>query len=109
MLLQHGIEQSSKLYAGLAACPCGDIDIEFIIRRGAQLEISDSERNELIKIISIFKKRDYKVVLGSILDDETRNYYSENGFAFLLSQLNEKNKIQPQRHKGTKARRHNLL
>lgn len=62
-------------------------DIEFIIRRGVQLEISGSDRDELIKIISKFKKRDYKVVLGSILDNETRDYYSENGFAFLLSQL----------------------
>jgi len=63
-------------------------DIEFILRRNIPLEISDEERNKLLKIISTFGKRDYKVVLGSVLDNKTRAYYTENGFAFLISKLN---------------------
>jgi len=68
-------------------------DIEFIIRRGFPLKISNDECCKLKKIINNFSKRDYKVVLGSILDNKTRAYYTENGFAFLISTLKTAHKL----------------
>jgi len=62
-------------------------DIEFIIRCGIKFNIPEDKRNKLKKIINNFGKRDYKVVLGSILDSKTRAYYTENGFNFLISKL----------------------
>ena len=78
----------NKIAAALDRKIIRDIfDIEFILRCGIQFEISDSQREKLKKIIDSFGKRDYKVILGSILDSATRKYYIENGFAFLKTVL----------------------
>ena len=41
------------------------------------------------EIIKGFKKRDYYVTLGSLLDDDTREYYKKNKFAYLFSIIDE--------------------
>lgn len=63
-------------------------DIEFLIRRGVNVNGSIETIQNMVKIISAFKPMDYKVKLGSILSLEDRNYYNKNGFKFLLEHLN---------------------
>ncbi len=63
-------------------------DIEFIIKQGVDFSCTFKELKYLKKIIAGFSKRDYKVTLGSILEKEQRDYYIENGFAFLNARLN---------------------
>ncbi|MDQ7053983.1 MAG: nucleotidyl transferase AbiEii/AbiGii toxin family protein [candidate division KSB1 bacterium] len=63
-------------------------DIEFILRQGVSLpELSDQQRSQLIRQLQKFKARDFKVTLGSVLEKEARDYYSQHGFRFLLSKL----------------------
>jgi hypothetical protein len=35
-----------------------------------------------------FKDKDYKVKLGSIVDNDTRRYYTQNRFSYLVEKLN---------------------
>jgi hypothetical protein len=35
-----------------------------------------------------FKDKDFKVKLGSIVDSDTRNYYAQNRFSYLVEKLN---------------------
>jgi len=62
-------------------------DIEFILRQGIMLQGNKTELSELKAIVSGFKDNDYKVVLGSLLDSETRKYYVKNKFDYLLSKV----------------------
>ncbi|MDD5465369.1 MAG: nucleotidyl transferase AbiEii/AbiGii toxin family protein [Candidatus Omnitrophica bacterium] len=62
-------------------------DIEFILRQGIMLPGNKKELSELKAIVSKFKDSDYKVVLGSLLDSETRKYYVKNKFDYLLSKI----------------------
>lgn len=64
-------------------------DLEFLIRRGQKIETTLERIRLMKKVISGFKKTDYKVKLGSILTAEFRDYYTENGFGFLLGHLNQ--------------------
>jgi hypothetical protein len=63
-------------------------DIEFLIRRGISLKLSQKKISEIKKVLDGFKPMDFKVKLGSILTGEYRDYYNESGFAFLLGHLN---------------------
>ena len=64
-------------------------DIEFLLRQGAPLAISEEQRAALSSVIAGFTARDFKVTLGSVLEAETRAYYVENGFAYLKARLQQ--------------------
>jgi len=64
-------------------------DIEFLSRRGVNLAVDDGELKKIKEIIQGFKKRDYYVTLGSLLDDDSREYYKKNKFAYLFSLIDE--------------------
>jgi len=65
-------------------------DIEFLLMRGVEI-ISDKNRLELmLEIISNFKDRDFKVTLGSVLEEKDRNFYTENRFKFLQEEIKRK-------------------
>jgi len=65
-------------------------DIDFLSRRGVNLSVDYEELKKIKEIIKGFKKRDYYVTLGSLLDDDTREYYKKDNFTYLLSIINEK-------------------
>ncbi|MBM4176979.1 MAG: nucleotidyl transferase AbiEii/AbiGii toxin family protein [Ignavibacteria bacterium] len=65
-------------------------DIEFLLMRGVEI-ISDKNRLELmLEIISNFKDRDFKVTLGSVLEEKDRNFYTENRLKFLQEEIKRK-------------------
>ena len=65
-------------------------DIEFLARKGINISANYEELKKIKEIIKGFKKRDYYVALGSLLDDETREYYKENEFTYLLGIIDER-------------------
>ena len=62
-------------------------DIEFLLRQGIELACGKKDLLVLKIIASGFKRKDYKVALGSLLDTEMRKYYVENKFDYLLSKV----------------------
>ena len=63
-------------------------DIEFLIRRGVHFpDVSVEVIEELRKKVRGFKNIDFKVKLGSILEQDIRDYYVENRFSFLEGKL----------------------
>lgn len=63
-------------------------DIEFLLRRGVELPVlTNRQFNEFQKKLGRFKERDFKVKLGSILENEIRNYYVEQRFRYLEEKL----------------------
>ncbi len=65
-------------------------DIEFLTRKGVNISANYEELQKIKEIIKGFKKRDYYVTLGSLLDDDTREYYKEVKFTYLLGIINER-------------------
>lgn len=65
-------------------------DIEFLFMRGVELPSDKIKLEEMKKIIESFKDRDYRVTLGSILDDKDRKFYLENRFNLLKEEINRK-------------------
>ena len=75
-----------------AFCERGEIrdcfDIEFLLRRG--IELPDLTGRRLVVLrqkLANFKDIDFKVKLGSILENDIRNYYIANRFSYLESKL----------------------
>jgi hypothetical protein len=63
-------------------------DIEFLLRRGAELPtLTGRQSIEFQKKLARFKERDFKVKLGSILENGIRNYYVEQRFRYLEEKL----------------------
>ena len=63
-------------------------DIEFLLRRGVQLPYLEEESKEkFIEKLQGFKEKDYKVKLGSILEEDMRRYYISEGFVYLKEKL----------------------
>lgn len=62
-------------------------DIEFLLRMGVPLSATKDELMKLKKVASGFKKTDYSVKLGAVLDAQTRNYYIRNKFEYLLEKI----------------------
>ena len=63
-------------------------DIEFLLRRGVELPVlADKQSIEFQKKLAGFKDRDFKVKLGSILENDIRNYYNINRFSYLKEKL----------------------
>lgn len=62
-------------------------DLEFVVRRGAVLDLKGQERQTIVKVLRGFKKRDFDVKLGSVLLPEVREYYRSKRFAYLEEKL----------------------
>jgi len=62
-------------------------DLEFLLRRGAQLDLRQDQKSTLIDQLKVFKRRDFDVKLGSVLLPEIRGYYRANRFSFLEEKL----------------------
>jgi len=63
-------------------------DIEFLLRKGINLPELTLEDKSLVKNrIKSFRENDYKVKLGSILDENMRSYYIKNHFRYLEGKL----------------------
>jgi hypothetical protein len=63
-------------------------DIEFMLRRGVELPaLTNRQFNEFQKKLVRFKEKDFKVKLGSILENEIRKYYVEQRFGYLQEKL----------------------
>ena len=62
-------------------------DIEFLLYRGVSLKAEKEKLNEMLKIIEDFKDRDFKVHLGSMLEQKDRQFYVENRFQFLKEEI----------------------
>ena len=81
----------SKIKAALDREDIRDFfDMEFLARQGAEIKAGKNDLERLKKIILSFKARDYKVVLGSILEVGQRRYYVNNGFEYLLTKIKVK-------------------
>ena len=65
-------------------------DIEFLSRKSVNISANYEELKKIKEIIKGFKKRDYYVTLGSLLDDDTREYYKEVKFTYLLGIIDER-------------------
>jgi len=63
-------------------------DIEFMLRRGVEMPLKDEGQSIAFqKRLARLKDRDFKVKLGSILEDGIREYYTINRFRFLQEKL----------------------
>jgi hypothetical protein len=63
-------------------------DIEFLLRKGISLPKITKERQVLLKDkVSSFRMNDFKVKLGSLIEDEMRHYYVKNHFRYLLEKI----------------------
>jgi len=66
-------------------------DIEFLLFRGVKLDLDVERLNLMLDIIESFGDKDFKVTLGSILEQKDRKFYIENKFQFLKEEI--KNEI----------------
>lgn len=63
-------------------------DIEFMLRRGIEMPFKDERQSIAFqKKIVLLKDRDFKVKLGSILEEDVREYYATHRFRFLQEKL----------------------
>jgi len=62
-------------------------DLEFLLMRGIELPQEKEKLTKILEIINNFKKRDFKVTLGSILEEKDRNLNVENQFKFLKEEI----------------------
>jgi len=58
-------------------------DVEFFVRKGIDLSLPEAEKEKVLKRLRGFKKRDFDVKLGGILQPELRDYYRRKRFAYL--------------------------
>ncbi|NLH40112.1 MAG: nucleotidyl transferase AbiEii/AbiGii toxin family protein [Elusimicrobia bacterium] len=65
-------------------------DIEFMVKKGINLNITGEKALAIIKNIDNLTKNDYRVKLSTILPEEKRDYYKNSNFKILLSKLQEK-------------------
>jgi len=65
-------------------------DIEFLTRKGVDFSAHYEELKKIKEIIKGFEKRDYFVTLGSLLADDTREYYKKDNFTYLLGIIDER-------------------
>jgi len=87
----HTLEQTmkNKIQAFLDREEIRDcFDIEFLIRRGVDIPVRpEREIIVLQNKIKKFKDIDFRVKLGSILENDSRNYYVKNKFSLLEEKL----------------------
>ncbi len=64
-------------------------DIEFLLRKGIDFS-PDKEKLIMLREIALdFKEKDFKVILGSVLEAKMRKYYIDNKFDYLIKKINE--------------------
>lgn len=64
-------------------------DIEFLLKKGVTLDIPDEILKKILKGIDALTPRDYKVKLGSILEEKQRKYYVTENFKILKLAIQE--------------------
>ena len=62
-------------------------DLEFFVRKGIDVNLPEVEKKKVLKKLKGFKKRDFDVKLGGILQPELRDYYRRQKFAYLEEKL----------------------
>jgi hypothetical protein len=62
-------------------------DLEFFLMRGVELPYDKDKLSKALQIINNFKEQEYKVTLGSILEEKDRKFYLENRFKLLKEEL----------------------
>jgi len=62
-------------------------DLEFLARRGVDLDLSQRDKKKIIERLRGFTKRDFSVKLGSVLLSEVRGYYNQKRFTYLEEKL----------------------
>ena len=62
-------------------------DVEFFVRKGIDVNLPEVEKKKVLKKLKGFKKRDFDVKLGGILQPELRDYYRRKGFVYLEEKL----------------------
>lgn len=65
-------------------------DIEFLLKKGVELDAPMGDLERLLKGIHSLTKNDYAVKLGSLLEPGERKYYINNKFQILESKIIEK-------------------
>jgi len=65
-------------------------DIEFLLKRGVELPYEKAKLQNALQVINNFKEQDYKVALGSILEEKERKFYLENRFQLLKEEISKK-------------------
>jgi predicted nucleotidyltransferase component of viral defense system len=91
LLYTHTLSQTmdNKIAALITRGEIRDaFDIEFLLRKGITLpEMTMEDKSLLKKCLKSFRENDFKVNLGSILDEEMRSYYIKNHFRYLEEKL----------------------
>lgn len=91
LLKAHTLDQTmkNKIEAFLDRGEIRDcFDIEFMLRRGVEIPFKDKGQYiSFQKKLARLKERDFKVKLGSILEDDIRKYYVTQRFRFLQEKL----------------------
>lgn len=64
-------------------------DIEFLLKKGISMDVSNQIQKKIIKELDSLTKRDYTVKLGSLLEEEQRKYYINENFKILKSAIME--------------------
>jgi len=62
-------------------------DLEFLARKGVDLDLSQQDKKKIIERLHRFTKKDFSVKLGSILLSEVRDYYNKQKFSYLEEKL----------------------
>ncbi len=63
-------------------------DIEFMLRRGVEIPLMDEGQSIAFqKKLARLKDRDFKVKLGSIIENDVREYYVSHRFRLLEEKL----------------------
>ena len=91
LLKAHTLDQTmkNKIEAFLDRGEIRDcFDIEFMLRRGVEIPLLD-ERQAIAfqKKLARLNDRDFKVKLGSVLENDIRDYYVTDRFGFLKEKL----------------------
>jgi len=64
-------------------------DIEFMLRKGAAIKASKKDLDSLLKTVGKFKKSDFSVTLGSLLEKDVRQYYIAHKFDYLREKITD--------------------
>jgi predicted nucleotidyltransferase component of viral defense system len=85
----------SKIEAFLSRKEIRDAyDIEFLLKRGIPLNADQETLGKLLAGLKRLGKRDFSVKLGAVLDASKRQYYLENKFSILETNLRDKLKME---------------
>lgn len=81
---------ASKVNAFLNRKEIRDVyDLEFLVKRGVPLNLSEQQRKDVLEEINKLTTRDYTVKLGMLLEEEQRKYYRTENFKILKAALQQ--------------------